>query len=130
MSNATANLVKLMCARCGEPAVKRYRLDTREPYRQCACNRADKSATCQAVELPTDCYFCATDEARDHAPMADELCASCGEPYFDGCKLEHHHTAYCIADGMQDVRTLWCGCYAHKECQKSGNICREHGSRA
>lgn len=59
-------------------------------------------------------------------PIAPEICASCGKPYFDGCPQEHEHTMFCL-DGISDVRTLWCGCYAHKSCQKGGNVCREHG---
>lgn len=61
--------------------------------------------------------------------MEDEFCASCDRHYFIGCKVDHHHWGLCVADGMQDIRALWCGCYAHKTCQRSGNHCRQHGAQ-
>jgi hypothetical protein len=72
------------------------------------------------------CIIC-SHQPVDHAPQEDELCASCGEPYMRGCKERHHHNSYVGCWDYQDIRKLWCGCYAHKECQKSGNVCREHG---
>ena len=122
-SMAEMSLFKLMCARCGEPALKRYRLDTREEYRQCACTHSDPLATCDVIEVATDCRECVK-EARDHGPIPDELCASCGEPYMRGCKREHHHSAWLDCYDTSDVRSLPCGCIVHKECAKSGARCQ------
>jgi hypothetical protein len=63
----------------------------------------------------------------EHSPIPPETCASCGVAYYEGCPRTHHHSAWFDCYDFSDIRSLWCGCTAHKGCQKSGNVCREHG---
>ena len=80
------------------------------------------------------CYECERldwkEEAHptSHEPEEDMICASCNKSYRDGCKKTHHHSGFACGD-IQDIRTLWCGCYAHKECQKDGDKCIVHGQQ-
>lgn len=69
------------------------------------------------------CYWCEKGPVVDHAARPDGICPACNEPYSYGCKQVHHHDVYCI--DICDIRDLPCGCYAHKECQKSGGLERD-----